>query len=140
MSYSVISHFFIVFWSQYYSRAVSPYGIFIVCTDRPVQAAWQQYRPIIPVSSAKTVSYNPRRVYLRRKHSDKGAVRFHVKIIFYSYFKRVLCLLRIMAKAYIRRSTTGWTGWAFYRPVFRDQRQKILKNCKIHACNCMIPL
>ena len=47
---------------QYYSRAVSPYGTFIVCTDRPVQAAWQQYRPIIPVSSAETASYKTRRV------------------------------------------------------------------------------
>ena len=49
-------------YAQYYSRAVSPYGIFIVCTDRPVLAAWQQYRPIVPVSSAETASYKPRRV------------------------------------------------------------------------------
>ena len=47
---------------QYYSRAVSPYSIFIVCTDRLVQAAWQQYRPIVPVSSAETASYKLRRV------------------------------------------------------------------------------
>ena len=49
-------------YTQYYSRAVSPYGTFIVCTDRPVQAAWQQYRPIVTVSSAETASYKPRRV------------------------------------------------------------------------------
>ena len=48
--------------SQYCSRAVSPYGTFIVCTDHLVQAAWQQYRPIVPVSSAETASYKPRRV------------------------------------------------------------------------------
>ena len=59
---------------QYYSRAVSPYGTFIVCTDRPVQAAWQQYRLIIPVSSAETASYKLRRVYLRRTCFDRGAV------------------------------------------------------------------
>ena len=48
--------------AQYYSRAVSPYGIFIVCTDHPVMVAWQQYRPIVPVSSAETASYKLRRV------------------------------------------------------------------------------
>ena len=47
---------------QYYSRAVSPYSTFIVCTDRLVLAAWQQYTPIVPVSSTETASYKPRRV------------------------------------------------------------------------------